>query len=801
MHLICKRQVSRYILCLFILITGLTSAQSTYQVGIVIDGPWENNDPVVRMIKDEVKALMEGEFDVQIADKNVKTADWTVAGINAAIDQLMNDASVDAVVSMGVVASHIVSTRKGLRKPVIAPLILDPELQGIPQEKGTSGIKNLSYIAIPSTFERDMKAFLRICSFEKVLILMNRPLYESIPRTSEMVMENLDELPIEASIVPVGESADDALKAINNETEAVYVAPLLQLRSGEFQRLISELNERKLPTFSLFGLKEVEQGILAGLNPDIFPRLSRRIAINLQRILLKEKPSEIPFAFASGEQLSINISTARKIGVYPPWSVITEAVLLNDEAREINRRLTLRDAVSEGVEANLDLVVKELETLAAAENVALARANLLPQIDLGLTGLQIDADRAGTIQPEQTLTGKATLTQLIFSERANANYGIQKNLQKSREFDRHSVSLDIAQQIGTAYLLLLRAQTLEKIQQENLRISRSNLELARIRESIGYSGRADLHRWESQIATNRRNVISANASRNQAEIQVNRLLNRPLEENFITLESEGDGNEELLMADFKPYLKFMSNQWAFKTFRKFLVEYGLKNSPELEQLGAAIEAQRRLLKSTTRAFFLPDVAAQAEISRWLVKEGEGSQPVAVADPSLAPLLEAFDQGNDTNWSVAINLSYPLFSGGAKNSQRQQALKTLNQLETQKRSVREKIEQRIRSAAHATGASYAGINQAREAATAADKNLDLVTDAYSRGVLSITQLLDAQNAALVARQAAADAVYNFLIDLMEANRAIGGTPYLKRDEAAAFVERIEAFFEKEGVRIQ
>ncbi len=79
-----------------------------------------------------------------------------------------------------------------------------------------------------------------------------------------------------------------------------------------------------------------------------------------------------------------------------------------------------------------------------------------------------------------------------------------------------------------AYLNLLRAQTLERVQKENLELTRSNLELARVRQQIGISGPAEVYRWESQIATARKEVINANAQRNAAEIGVNRVLHQPL---------------------------------------------------------------------------------------------------------------------------------------------------------------------------------------------------------------------------------------------------------------------------------
>ena len=45
---------------------------------------------------------------------------------------------------------------------------------------------------------------------------------------------------------------------------------------------------------------------------------------------------------------------------------------------------------------------------------------------------------------------------------------------------------------------------------------------------------SEVIRWGNQIAINRRDVIEASAARSVAEIALNRLLHRPLEEPFAT---------------------------------------------------------------------------------------------------------------------------------------------------------------------------------------------------------------------------------------------------------------------------
>jgi outer membrane protein TolC len=97
---------------------------------------------------------------------------------------------------------------------------------------------------------------------------------------------------------------------------------------------------------------------------------------------------------------------------------------------------------------------------------------------------------------------------------------------------------------------------------------------------------------------------------------------------------------------------------------------------------------------------------------------------------------------------------------------------LEQIRVQQAASRQRIIQRIRFNLHRIAASYPAIELSNDAATAANKNLELITDAYSRGVSSILDLLDAQNAALVAEESATNAVFDFLIDLMNLQRSLG-----------------------------
>jgi outer membrane protein len=785
-------------------------AIKTVKIGLIIDGTWGEENQMLESIKREIHDLTGGEFDVQFpADKTIQT-DWTIRKIRSGLDRLLVDPDVDMIITLGSISSNEVCHRSELAKPVIAPYIIDASFQKLPIKNGKSNIKNLNYISAPATFKRDIQIFKDIVPFRKLAVFINQYFLDAFPGLDLCCKETLEELNLNVKIIGIGTSIQQAMDKVPSDIEAVYILPLPHFSDDQYKKLADALIDRKLPSFAYGGAERVEQGILAGLNKDVVNRISRRVGINVQRILLGEKPEQIPVAISIHQQLTINEATANAIGVSPSWAVITEAEIVGREQRPIDRVLDLNRVVQEAINANLDLIAKGYTVEAGKQNVNEARAKLMPSLDISGTYLVIDkdlAERSFGQQAERMLTGSATATQVIFSEPAWVNLSIQKNLQRSREFDLEQLKLDITLEAVTSYLNVLRAKTAEKIQQENIKVTRQNLDFARVREAVGSAGPAEVYRWESEIAINRKAVIEANAQRNLAEIQLNRVLHRPAEEDFLT--QEIGLNDPNLITSYGQIFKYIENKQAFKVFREFMVDETFKNSPELAALDAAIAVQKRILRSATNNFWSPTIALQGQVTNTYSRAGIGKE--ATLDLSQIPtefrpigeiFAQSFKPPKDLSWNVGLTVSFPLFRSGQKFFVRQKALNELNQLQTQRDATAEKIEQRVRSALHIAGASHASIQQARLAAEAAQKSLQVIQESYSQGLLSVVELLDAQYAALVTDQVAANAVDDFLIDLMEVERAYGHFNFFSTDERRkAFFERSNQYFMKEGVSIK
>ena len=768
-----------------------SNQKKTLTVGVVMDGPWDRNEEIFVLFRKEINDLLARDYDILFpADKTI-TSDWTKEGIHSALDKVLSDPDIDIVLAGGLIASADVCQRSEFPRPVIAPFILDLELQGLPLENGTSGVHNLNYIVTPDRFVTDMDAYRDIVAFKKPSMLISRLTSELYPDLQRNVEGKANELGITLNTIIVGTSVGQALDKLPPDADAVLLTALYPLQEEETNDIIQGLINRKLPGFTSLMRDDVERGIYAGRVPeDHFQRRARRVALNIQRILFGEDPGTIPVVMHDNFKMIINMETARAIQVYPNFSAMSEAELLKPTREEAKRKITFAGAIEEAVRENLTLSEKQRYVAAGKQDIRQARSNLLPRLELSALETVIDKDIAESSmgqQAERTLSGSATFTQLLYSEPAWANLSIQKKIQTTREKELEALKLDIAGTTASAYLDLLKAKTVENIQRENLRLTRSHLEIARVRRAIGMSGPADVFRLESKIASDRLNVIGAISYRNAQEIQLNRLLHRPLEEAFTTEEMSIE-DVQLLISDPR-ILNYFKNQWSFKLLRKILVQFGLESSPELQGLNAAISAKERALASSKRAYYIPTLGLQGEIANKFSRSGAGSEGGKIDIPGAGSL----DLGSpkDDSWWFGINLSFPLYEGGAKRAAHQKMKEEVRQLKVSRDAAAEQIEQRIRFALHFTGTSFAGISLSRDAADAAHKGLELVEDSFAQGVVSIIDLLDAQNAALNAELAAANAEYDFISDLVEVQRAIGQVDLsVTEKEKSDLIRRLE-----------
>jgi outer membrane protein TolC len=659
------------------------------------------------------------------------------------------------------------------------------------QEYSVSGVKNLSYLEFGGRLESQLREFREVAQFSRLAVLLMSSWAEALPNMVEISNRLRNAVGIErVDIVSVKPSSVAMLAAIPADSDAVYLPPSPSLPKTELVSLIEGLIERRLPSFSSWGRSDVEMGILVGVRTqEATLRRARRTAMIMQEVLEGAEAGEMPTAFQVKERLTINMATARALGISPRFTTLLRANLLHDEVTQAARTLSLSMVVREASIANLDLAAADRALAAGEDQVGEARAPLLPQAglfgDITFRDEKL-AEAAPFLFGKREYNGGIGFSQSIYNDEFWAGYDIEKSLQDSRQEERAELRLDVIQEAAESYLQLLRNMTIERIQKDNLDLTRSNLELARARVEIGTAGREELFRWQDQIATNQRVVVESEAFRRQSEFTVNRILNRPLAEDFLTTEATLKDPE--LVGSFEALTPYLESPAGLALYSRFMVDEAYEASPELRQLDALIRAQDREVAASKRSFFIPNFFLQGGF-QWF--DRTRPEDIGMDFPEL----------NNT-WEISLNATLPLFEGAGRFARVSKAENQLNELTLRHEATRQRVEERIRSRIERANSSFIGIELAKISAEAARRNLELITERYAQGVVEILVLLDAQNRSLSADLVAANAIYTYLIDLMGIQRAVGRFDYFRSpQERQEFLSRLESFYRGNGYEIR
>ncbi len=452
--------------------------------------------------------------------------------------------------------------------------------------------------------------------------------------------------------------------------------------------------------------------------------------------------------------------------------------------------LTMLQAIDRALIQNFDLLAGAQDVVIGAADVGIARSELLPHIDSSLSGSRIDSDRAVAAvgqTPEYQSFASLALRQTVYSDKALAAYQIQRMLEAARVKDQEARVLDTILATAVAYLDLLRAEALLEVDRKNLTVTESNLQRATSRLELGVGTRSEIYRWETARANAQASVVSSDATAKQARITLNRTMNEPLGSQYATETPSLDA--AYFMVSSPEIRAELARPGSRVLLRKYFVDETLHGAPEIKAMQQRLDAQNRQLTTRQRAFYLPELSAQAGIDQELGRSGDGTEQV-----DFSKLFPGAPGGvtDKTNWAVGLEAHLPLYQGGARTAERDRAQAELDQEQLRYDQLVVDLQAGVLQQVLSTEARFDRIGYSNTAATSGHNNLELVTEAYGRGVMTVTDLVDAQFSAFNADQNAANAVYDFLIDYLRLQRFTGQFDIVASEsERAAMKERLRA----------
>jgi len=768
------------LLLFFVSTTILSQEKISYDIGILTDIASTELTPLLDELKNEITAVVGEDAIIRFSDEHLLTNELNLVKAEANYQELLTS-EVDIILAFGLINNAIITKQKVFPKPTILFGAVNEDFLTIDKENQTTGIPNLTYLVTSRSHKNDLATFKELTGFKKVGIIIQQPFLDIFPYTSFFDAE-LDKLNASYTLIPFNSYKDIASNL--NEIDAVYIAEGFYLNDDEILALANDCIRLKLPTFTANSIDEVKIGILATNQAEQnITQFFRRVALTIERYVGGADLADLPTYISFDTKLTINYNTAERIGLPLKYSLIAKTDFLGDFDKKLSeKKYNILQVMNDVLLNNLHLQSSQKDVDLSEKDVQAAWTNYLPNITANTSATYLDPDLASASQglnPEYSTDGNITLSQTLFSPEANASIKAQKDLLESQKQRFSTAQLDALFEASNAYFNALILKSNLQIRVTNLNLTKKNLQIAQENYEAGQAGKSDVLRFRSELAQDMQAMIEAANGLEQGFFALNQLLNNAIDYDIDVDQAE---LEEGLYSEYS-YTQLrglLDDPTLRKSFVKFLIQEAKDNAPELKSLDFDIAAIGRSVRLNTQGRFLPTLALQGQYNKNFNQWGTGVNPNAL----------------DTNYNVGLNLSIPIVDQNRRNINRQIALIQKDQLDINKSNTQLAIETNVNNAVLAIINEISNIELSTVSETAAEEALDLTQTSYSKGAVSVVQLIDAQNNYLNASLAKSNAVYNYLLSSMRLERFMGYY-FLMHTEAEneEFLGRFTTFLEQ------
>ncbi len=716
------------------LMTLWTMVASAADVAIVVDGA-EASDPISAALIAELGQLSRG------APPSTETfyGGFTMDGASRALDAAYaTNARVVAVVG-----------------PLSSELVL---------ARGRSPTHTIAALALSDTLPPD----------NVVKLQLERPLDEPLALLSHVVGSDDVALalpPVLAELEGVwsGELTVVALdpSAPPPDVDGVLIGAADYLAPAERQKLFAQWTDAGIATLLLHAPALPEHVLGVYRNDSEQDPVMRRVALTAVQLLDGSRSRDATVGFEVGE-LVLSADVLERLDLSLPFDVLADAEVVG--WGEQLPQLTLQQAVAEAFVQSPELAA--FRTRIGAENTgtASARATWLPQVEVGATASHLDDEVASVLQPQTSVEADVTATQLLWSDGAATNVRVQNDLRASRDAELVAAEQDLAYDVGVAFVSLQRAQAVIAVRAADIDRARGSLDVARKRVRAGDAAGSEVARWEGEVANARAALVQSWTDFRAAMVNLNRICGVQVDRMVIPvsedLEPRGDLRGRL------------GSPRGLDRFSAAAAELAVERAPELSQLDSALQAQQRLERLASRAYYMPTFAVQGSVNLNVYQSP--TDPIVIPGVGELSLVD----NPRSYWVLGASATVPVFSGGQRRAEQSKARLEVSSLEHQVRQIDLAVRSRATIAvAQAHGTMWKATLR-EESAEAALRSLGSAQSAYAAGAVTLTTVTEARTNALQVRLAATDARYEAELRVLEVLRAAAALPTPTEPDAPA-----------------
>ncbi|CAM2005128.1 TolC family protein [Acanthopleuribacter pedis] len=677
-------------------------------------------------------------------------------------------ADVDALVLLGSRFAHLVTQpEQQLTKPVFSAMGGNAALLGVGyNDLGRSGKARLALAVGAPRLERDLRTFSTMVGFDKVQILVDASWTQQEPKLREAIQRTGQKLGIETQVVPVDGTDPPQLDPTQR---AVYSALLPHLSRAQRQNLHLKLAAEGYAVFSGYGSEDVTAGAFAAALVSPQERTVRRLADHLEDWRSGSLPEDLPAYVAAREQPRLNGQTAAKLGLKRDERWFLQADVLHPDTLETGTPLTLNEAVSAALNHNYDVAAAEQQVIQAKAGRRIGQSALLPQIEASASWQQNDADNAQVaagFQAEEQTNFSVQARQVLwdvttFNQSRSA--ALEQDLSKAG-YD--ATTRNVINEVAAAYLNVLSQKALHEINIENLKLTRSHLQTAQSRLSLGAAGREEVFRWEVQEAQNLSSMHDSRSAYETARNELTRLLGAD-DTQWIVGETNPWKNTLFYQTRWTEQLK----QGVSAALQTRLTQIAAEQSPDLEQQALQRKLAGVAYDTSLKSLFMPSISLSAAYQDVLDQQFAGENG------------GLFGANTEGTWTVSLAASYQVFNGGRRFHQLAQNRARVREGDLLLAARRDQVATSVANNLAQVQANWRKIAPAERAAQRATQSLAIVRGKYEQGTASLLDLLEAQEQALAGSRQSALAHYAYLRALFQLQAAVNDFPILQNNPSA------------------
>lgn len=758
---------------------------TTISYAFVFDGPSDKNNEVLKQFEKTITKTTAPDYKAAFSKANVFVGDWSEQGVKAASDKALKSNAV-MVISLGAMSSKYFNGIRDKKKFVVT---ID--------QYGLRDMGGDFFNPLQQSVKGAM-LFKRLFNFKKAAVLMNESFYNTRKDWDAYLQPKLPGMNFH--VMPVNNSDIDAtVEKVSQGYDAVIITPLFNLSDANREALFAKLNAKKLPTFSTLGRDDVEDGVLLGAGAfDLDRKLAEATSFNIKGVLNGDKAKPTPIQFYEDEIVYINQDTADVIGYDPHLRVLNNAEVITKKKPPMYSLTAVFDTLDK---QNLDIERKRLLVKAARRASLAANLRYLPSFGVTLGYQQYNHDFADSVKlstAEKMGMFQMGVEQVIYSPALVTNILIKKKMIDFTKQEQFMTEQNMGIDIALLYIETLMLENMVNVQRDDVKESRENLAIARVREKMGKCGKEETLRWATQLLEDEQELLDMTAELKNLKLAINKILFKDQKENFALAPLKA--NDPAFYTSTIHIIDYVITPAALEKFTQMLVDEAYKVAPELAKLKAAKKMKQYEMAMYYQKFFLPDAKVSLDYTSLINREFARdlpNAPLAYTPPaggvipgSMWSNLGAL-RPDATNLRLGVFAQWKPIEGGTKIAEIARIKAEIAELEKYDAEVRTKMEEHVRGTINKALAGYFSIEKNYKAMYASGENFKRVQAKYLRGDASVEQMLDAQHIYKVSRVKAMNSQYVFFKELVWVQRAICAVDWAKASpEAKQFIQSVK-----------